>query len=64
MSTTKVFFSKVLTVELPWFIDRMDFDSEEGKLDVWIDFTRGSDFLLEDKDLGFSALIKAHDTTE
>ena len=64
MFTTKELFSKALMIELPWYIDRMDFDPEKGKLDVWIDFARGSDFFFEDKSLGVSGRFKAYDTTE
>ncbi len=64
MFTTKELFSKALMIELPWYIDRMDFNPEKGKLDIWIDFARGSDFLFEDKAMCIKGKFKAYDTTE
>ena len=49
---TKELFSKAFVIELPWSIDRMDLDPEKGKLGVWIDIARGSDFFFEVKALG------------
>jgi hypothetical protein len=49
MFTTKELFSKALMIELPWFIEKMEFDQTRGKLDVWIDFARGSEFFLRIK---------------
>ena len=62
MFTTKELFSKVLMIELPWFIEKMEFDQTQGKLDVWIDFARGSEFFFEDKALGISGKFKAYDS--
>jgi hypothetical protein len=42
MFTTKELFSQALMIELPWFIEKMEFDQSQGKLDVWIDFARGT----------------------
>jgi hypothetical protein len=44
MFTTKELFSKALMIELPLFIEKMEFDQTQGKLDVWIDFAMGSEF--------------------
>ena len=63
MFTTKELFSKALMIELPWFIEKMEFDQTQGKLDVWIDFARGSEFFFEDKTLGISGKFKAYDST-
>ena len=64
MFSTQELFSKALMIDLPWFIERMEFDQAQGKLDIWIDFARGSEFFFEDKLLGISGKFKAYDTTE
>ena len=38
------FFAKALMVEEPWFVHEVNFDKEAGKLEIWIDFERGSTF--------------------
>ena len=35
-------FAKALMVEKPWFVHEIIFDQNTGKLDIWIDFERGS----------------------
>ena len=64
MFTAKELFSKALMIELPWYIDRMDFEPEKGKLDIWIDFAPGSEFFFEDKELGINGRFKAYDTVD
>ena len=59
MFTTKDLFSKALMIDLPWFIEKMEFNQPEGKLDIWIDFEEGSKFFFEDKALGISGKFKA-----
>jgi hypothetical protein len=54
MFTTKELFSKALMIDLPWFIEKIEFDQAPGKLDVWIDFARGSELFFEDTALGIS----------
>ena len=43
MMTQKDLFSKDLMVEKPWFVNEIRFDKEAGKLEIWIDFERGSE---------------------
>jgi len=64
MLTQKDLFAKALMVEKPWFIHEIKFDQTAGKLEIWIDFERGSSFYYEDKELGIKGHFKAYDTTE
>jgi transposase len=57
-------FAKALMVEKPWFVDKVQFDQEGGKLEIWIDFERGSTFYYEDKELGIKGHFKAYDTSQ
>ena len=41
----------------------MEFDPEKGKLDIWIDFARGSLFYFADVGLEIQGQFKAYDTT-
>ena len=34
MFTTKELFSKAMLIDLPWFIEKMEFHENQGKLDV------------------------------
>jgi hypothetical protein len=49
-------------IDAPWFIDKIEFDAHEGKLNTWIDFASGSMFPFVDKELGVSGSFKAYDT--
>lgn len=64
MMTQKDLFAKALMVEKPWFVHEISFDQNAGKLEIWIDFERGSSFYYEDKELGIEGHFKAYDTTE
>lgn len=64
MLTQKDLFAKALMVERPWYIHEIQFDQHAGKLEIWIDFERGSTFYYEDKELGVKGHFKAYDTTE
>ncbi len=64
MLTQKDLFAKALLVEKPWFVHEINFDQAAGKLEIWIDFERGSSFYYEDKELGIEGQFKAYDTTE
>jgi transposase len=37
-------FKMALGLGEPWTVTRADFDPGEGRLDVWLDFPRGSRF--------------------
>jgi len=64
MLTQKDLFAKALMVDKPWFVHEIKFDQNTGKLEIWIDFERGSTFFYEDKELGIEGHFKAYDTTE
>ena len=64
MLTQKDLFAKALMVEKPWFVDKVQFDQVGGKLEIWIDFERGSTFYYEDKELGIKGHFKAYDTSQ
>ena len=64
MLSQKDLFAKALLVEKPWFVHDINFDQAAGKLEIWIDFERGSSFYYEDKELGIEGHFKAYDTTE
>ena len=64
MLTQKDLFAKALLVEKPWFVHDINFDQTAGRLEIWIDFERGSSFYYEDKESGFEGHFKAYDTTE
>lgn len=42
MLNQKDLFAKALMVEKPWFVHEIQFDQNTGKLEIWIDFERGS----------------------
>lgn len=62
--TQKELFSAALMIEKPWFIQEIKLDQENGKLEIWIDFERGSKFYYEDTELGVKGHFKAYDTTQ
>ena len=64
MFTQAELFAKALLIEKPWFVDKIEFDQGKGRLDITIDFERGSMFLFEDKSLSINGYFKAYDTTE
>jgi transposase len=54
----KEIFEAALGVAPPWFVADMDFDEDEGKLTIQVDFERGSRFELPD----VAGLHPVHDT--
>ena len=64
MLTQKDLFAKALLVEKPWFVHEIKFDQNAGKLEIWINFDRGSTFYYQDKESGIEGHFKAYDTTE
>ena len=56
-------FKAALGVEPPWFIKSVEFSAAEKRLDIWLDFKRGSRFELED-DNGVVNTYPAYDTVE
>jgi transposase len=63
MITQKDLFAKALMVEKPWFIHEVQFNQDAGKLEIWIDFERGSTFYYRDQESGIEGYFKAYDTT-
>lgn len=65
MSTNlNVLFELALHIKSPWFIKDIVFDEKSKQLNIWIDFTKGSEFFYEDKTAHISGNYKAHDTVE
>lgn len=62
--TQKELFSAALMIQKPWFVQEIKLDQQEGKLEIWIDFERGSEFYYEDEELGVKGHFKAYDTTQ
>ena len=44
---TQEIFQLALNINEPWFVSDLKFDSQSKKLDVYIDFKRGSTFSYE-----------------
>ena len=53
-------FEKALGVEQPWFIEQTVFETEQKRLDIWINFKRGWRFPLEEGGTDYPV----HDTDE
>ena len=53
-------FEAALSIQAPWYIETIEFDSEQKRLDVFINFYRGSAFRSEDKE--YQGEFKAYDT--
>jgi len=57
----KELFQLALNIEEPWYIESIEFNPDENKLDIWINFTAGSEFICpECEEKG----CKAYDTSE
>ncbi|MFT6332915.1 MAG: hypothetical protein ACJAW3_001264 [Lentimonas sp.] len=54
-------FSSALGIESPWYIKSVNFNSEKKKLDIEVDFTKGSIFQ-DDSSNAESKSYKAYDT--
>jgi transposase len=55
-------FSEALGIKSPWKISSLKFDSAKKKLDIEVDFERGSVFEYEDQETGEKDEYKAYDT--
>ncbi len=62
MLNTNSLFEQALNVKNPWFIKNIDFDEKKKRLDIFIDFTKGSLFHYENNDLEIVGEYKAYDT--
>lgn len=59
MNNSAEIFAIALGLEKPWNIKEVNFDKEKGKLDIYVDFIKGSKFKGDDGDM-----YTAHDTAE
>jgi len=64
MLNTNDLFEQALNVKNPWFIEKIDFDEKKKRLDIFIDFKKGSVFHYEDSELEISGEYKAYDTLD
>jgi transposase len=55
-------FGKAIGIEIPWFIADVTFDVKAKRLDIKIDFPKGTEFPFEQE--GVVSLYKAYDTVE
>jgi hypothetical protein len=37
-------FAQVLFIDSPWFVEKIDLNIQNGELNIFIDFERGSEF--------------------
>ena len=57
-------FEKALNVNAPWYVKELNFDPNSKRLDIYVDFRRGSTFNYYDKDNSVELVdLKAYDTT-
>ncbi len=59
---TKEIFGKALGIVEPWFVVGVNLDVKSKRLDIHIDFRRGTTFHYEDKDKKICGDFKAYDT--
>jgi len=61
---TKHLFETALHIQEPWFIKDIQFDSERKRLDIYIDFKKGSIFHYKSQEDNINGEFKACDTQE
>ncbi len=61
---TNLLFEKALNITAPWFVNKIEFSETEKKLDIYLDFKKGSVFHYEEKEEENSGKFKAYDTVE
>ena len=59
---TQDLFQLALNITDPWSVSNLDFNIESKRLDIYIDFKRGSTFDYIDKDNKTISNLKAYDT--
>ena len=59
---TQQLFEEALHIQDPWFIKDIQFDSKNKRLDIHIDFHKGSVFHYESKENNINGDFKAYDT--
>lgn len=62
MDRTNLLFESALNVKQPWYIENIEFNEEKKRLDVFIDFKKGSVFHYENSEEKISGEYKAYDT--
>ncbi len=58
----KALFEAALSVTSPWFIDKIQFEVEKKRLDIFINFERGAVFQSDEE--GYDGEYKAYDTVD
>jgi len=58
MTNSQEIFAIALGLESPWYIKDVHFDKEKSRLDIYLDFTKGSKFEATD-----GSFYTAYDTT-
>ena len=53
-------FEVALNIEKPWYIDKIVFDEESKRLDIYVDFNKGSKFHYSDIEV--DGVFPIHDT--
>ncbi|MCK5267591.1 MAG: ISL3 family transposase [Spirochaetes bacterium] len=57
-------FQQALHIHAPWLIKSIDFNSDKKRLDIYIDFKKGSTFVDPDTTSGSAKTYKAYDTVK
>jgi transposase len=57
-------FQQALHINAPWFIKSVDFNADKKRLDIDIDFKKGSTFADPDAPLDSAEMFKAYDTVQ
>jgi transposase len=57
-------FQQALHIHAPWLIKSIDFSTDKKRLDIYIDFKKGSTFADPDTTSGSAKLYKAYDTVK
>lgn len=57
-------FGQALGIVDPWYIDRVHFDPDHKRLNIYVNFKKGATFSYKDEKTGETNDYKAHDTRE
>ncbi|TXL11853.1 hypothetical protein BMR04_15865, partial [Methylococcaceae bacterium HT3] len=57
-------FQQALHINAPWLIKSVDFNADKKRLDIYIDFKKGSTFVDPDATADSSKEYKAYDTVQ
>ena len=64
MFNTNQLFETALGIGTPWFINEVTFNEDKKRLDIYIDFKKGSEFYYEDEEQSIKGDFKAYDTVK